>query len=262
MTAIKAEEISCSFNGTSVLKNVSFDIVSGDFFAIAGPNGAGKSTLLRILSGILKPQSGRVSVFGKSLQTYEQSDLAKVMAVLPAEVYIPYDFTVKEIVLMGRSPYLPWWKDYTKKDEAVTERILSELKLEKFTLRSLNSLSSGERQKVFIAQALCQNPKILILDEPASHLDIRCQIEIFSILTALCRGKEITVIVVSHDINLLSRYCSKLLMLKKGTVKACGSPEETITGENINAVYDAESSIAKVTPSGRPHVYITDIKKH
>jgi iron complex transport system ATP-binding protein len=257
MNAFRVKNISYSFNGVSILKEVSFDIGRGDFFAIAGPNGAGKSTLLKILSGILKLQLGELSVFDKPLETYKCSDIAKVIAVLPAEIYIPYDFTVKEIVLMGRSPHITWWKDYSKKDEFIAEKILSELKLEKFACRNLNSLSSGERQKVFIAQALCQEPKILLLDEPTSHLDIKHQIEIFSLLNGLCRSRGITITVVSHDINLLSRYSSKLLMLKGGTLKAFGTPDEVITRENIMAVYGADSSIAKVTPYARPHVYIT-----
>lgn len=260
MKALKAENVSYCVNGNTILNNVSFDIETGDFFAIAGPNGAGKSTLLKILSGIFEYKSGKIFVFAKSLADYRHGSIAKVMAVVPAEIYIPYDFTVEEIVLMGRSPYVDWWKDYDNKDKLIARRILTELKIENFAARSLNSLSSGERQKVFIAQALCQEPKILLLDEPTSHLDIKHQIEIFSILSELCSKKGITIIVVSHDINLLSRYSSELLMLKEGNVKALGSPQDIITRRNISLLYGADCSVANVTPSGRPHVYITDIK--
>jgi iron complex transport system ATP-binding protein len=259
MTAFEVENISYSFNGNEVLKNVSFDVGAGEFFGISGPNGAGKSTLLKILSKVLKSQSGAILILGKSLEDFRYPDIAKVMGVLPAEIYIPYDFTVADIVLMGRTPHIAWWKDYGRQDRIIAAQILAELKIESFAHRSLNSLSSGERQKVFIAQALCQEPRILLLDEPTSHLDIKHQIEIFSLLTKQCIGKGFTIVVVSHDINLLSRYCSKMLMLKSGCVKAFGSPSEVITRENIFAVYGADSSIANVTPSGRPHVYITDV---
>lgn len=259
MTAFKVENISYSFNGNAILKNVSFAVGLGEFFAVAGPNGAGKSTLIRILGRALKHHSGKISFLGKSFENYRQSGIAKVMAVLPAEIYIPYDFTVGEIVLMGRSPYVLWWKDYSRKDKLIAGEIMTDLKIENLSHRNINSLSSGERQKVFIAQALCQEPKILLLDEPTSHLDIKHQIEIFSLLSKLCREKNLTIIVVSHDINLLSRYSSKLLMLKSGFVKALGSPQEIITRENIFALYGADSSVANVTPHCRPHVYITDV---
>jgi len=261
MNVFKTENISHSFNGKKVLDNVSLQIGEGEFFAIAGPNGSGKTTLLKILNGILAPSSGEVFLFEKSVSKYRLKEKSKILGILPAEIEAFEDFTVKDVVLMGRSPHLKWWKDYTPFDEDIADTILAELKIEHLALRAVGSLSSGEKQKVFIAQALCQFPKVLLLDEPTSHLDIHHQIEIFLLLDALCKEKKLTIIVVSHDINLLSRYCQKLLLLKEGSIAACGDPRQVITCENILNVYGAVSSIAQVTPDGRPHVYITGIKK-
>jgi iron complex transport system ATP-binding protein len=259
MNIFTVKNLSYSFNGKNVLDDICFDIEQGEFFGIAGPNGAGKSTLLRILACVLHSKAGKVFLADKPLKSFQRQQMSQLLAVLPAEIYVPYDFSVREIILMGRSPHIKWWKDYSAKDENVAERIMTELHIANLAERNLNSLSSGERQKVFIAQALCQFPKVLLLDEPTSHLDIHHQIEIFSLLEKLCKTKKLTIVVVSHDINLLSRYCRKILMLKDGRINSCGPAQEVITQQNISDVYGASSSIAKVTPFGHPHVYITGI---
>jgi len=243
----------------NTLSDISFSIEEGSFFGIAGPNGSGKSTLLRILSGILTPSGGAVMMSDRLLTEYNTDKKSRIMAVMPAETFMPYNFSVREITIMGRAPHLKWWQEYSAQDEAIADDTLKNLKLDHLADRPLNSLSSGEKQKVFIAQALCQHPKILLLDEPTSHLDINRQAEIFNLLKTLSVEKAITVAVVSHDINLISQYCSSMILLKEGKTVATGAPSEIINSANMKKVYETDVTIYINPANGRPHVHVTGL---
>ncbi len=246
MQIISAENIDFKYNGEKALDNINFKINESDFLTILGPNGSGKSTLLKILARINELQSGSLIVNGHYIENYESSQYAKIFSYVPPDIYTPYDFSVLEIVIMGRAPYLKWWEDYAEKDKAWASEILESMRISHLTERNINSLSSGEKQLVFIAQALVQNPGILVLDEPTSHLDIKYKMEIFGLLDEMRKNKKITIIIASHDINLVSLYANKALLLNKGKQMFFGRAEEGLTADNICRAYEI-SDTSKIT---------------
>jgi iron complex transport system ATP-binding protein len=241
MTLIKAKNLKFSYNGVPVISGVDFELLEKDLLAAIGPNGSGKSTLLRLLSGFLEPLEGSSELLGREVRSYSKAGLARLIAYVPSELYLPYDFSVFEIVLMGRSPRVSWWRDYSDADAARVIDILKEVGVMEFRDRSINSLSSGERQLVLIAQALAQEPKVLLLDEPTSHLDINYKIQIFELLTRLASG-GMGVIVVSHDLALMTVYAGKALILKKSGQLFYGPAKEGLSGANIAAAYGLSDS--------------------
>ncbi len=238
MEIIRAENMDFKYNGAKALDNINFKVNESDFLAVLGPNGSGKSTLLKILAGINELRSGRLIVNGHYIGNYESSQYAKIFSYVPCDIYTPYNFSVSEIVIMGRAPYLKWWEDYRSKDKSLTCEILESMRISHLAERNINSLSSGEKQLVFIAQALVQNPKILVLDEPTSHLDIRYKMEIFGLLNKMREDKKITIITASHDINLVSFYANKALLLNKGKQMFFGRVEEGLNADNICRAYE------------------------
>ncbi|MFH1259257.1 MAG: ABC transporter ATP-binding protein [Elusimicrobiota bacterium] len=242
---LKFENLSFYYNGAPVLEDISSQIRGGEFLGVIGPNGAGKSTFLKILSRAVLPARGRVFFQDREMRKYSIKQLAQNIAFVSAENFVPYDFTVREIVQMGRTPYLGFFPRFSVNDQEIVERMLRETNILKLAQRSINSLSSGERQRVFIAQAFAQEPKLLLLDEPTNHLDIRYEIEIFKQLKKFNRLQQTTIVVVTHNLNLAGAYCRKLILLKSGRIFAQGSPEEVITENNIRRVYQAEVEVVK-----------------
>lgn len=251
---INLKNISYKVSEKQILENVSFNVKKGEIFGLAGQNGSGKTTLLNIASSFLNNFSGDVFLDDKNIKNYNIKQLALKISYLPAEIYLPYDFTVHQIVLMGRNPHIKIYQAYTKKDFEEVEKAFDILKISDLKNRVVNNLSSGEKQKVFIAQALCKGSKILLLDEPTSHLDIKNQVEIFKILKNLATNQKITCLVVSHDINLLSKYCNTLALLKEGKLLVIGTPKEVITEGNIQKAYQIKSEII-TSEKNRPQVY-------
>jgi iron complex transport system ATP-binding protein len=233
---IKAKGLGFSYNGAPALAGADFELLRSEILAVIGPNGAGKSTLLGLMSGILKPGSGTVELLGKEISSYQKPELARLMAYVPSEFYIPYDFPVIEIVLMGRSPHVAWWRNYSDADSACAIEALRTVGILELKGRSINSLSSGERQLAFLAQALVQEPKVLLLDEPTSHLDINYKMRIFDLLTGRAAG-GLGVAVVSHDLALLASYAGKALVLKKGGQVFHGPAKEGLSCANIASAY-------------------------
>lgn len=258
---ILLDKIEFAYNGKPVLKDLNLTIQTGDFVGILGPNGAGKSTLLRLMSHVLKPCSGRLCLDGKPLSHYDPRILARQMAVLPAEIFFTYDFTVQEIVKMGRAPYLPFWSEGGQKDLTIVENAMKATGVWEFRSRNLHALSSGERQMVFLAQAMTQEPKILLLDEPTVHLDIRHQIEIFQILKDWNHSGNITVVIVSHDINIASQFCRRLILMKDGKIVSDGPPQEVITEKNIREVYKIQTKIFASPETGLPAIFFENSKE-
>jgi cobalamin transport system ATP-binding protein len=238
MQIINAENIDFKYNGEKALDGINLKIDESDFLTILGPNGSGKSTLLKILARINDIQTGSLIVNGHYISNYESSQYAKIFSYVPPDIYTPYNFSVLEIVIMGRAPYLKWWEDYPAKDKSLALEILENMRISHLADRSINSLSSGEKQLVFIAQALVQNPKILVLDEPTSHLDIKYKMEIFGLLDKMRKNKKITIIIASHDINLVSLYANKALLLNKGKQIFFGRAQEGLTADNICRTYE------------------------
>ncbi len=241
MVKVEVEDVSFGYGSNYVLKDVSMIALPGEITAVIGPNGAGKTTLLKLIANVIKPKSGRIRFNGVDTTEMNRDEIVKIISYLPQENVIPGILTVYEVVLLGRIPYLSWRVD--RRDLEITERILSDLGLEKYAKRFANQLSGGERQMVLIAQALVREPKVLLLDEPVSNLDIRNQLEILDLIRAITKQKRITTILILHDLNLAARYADKLVVLNSGRVYACGKPEEVLTPDMLTAVYGVEARV-------------------
>lgn len=253
---LKIDDIECSYGAVKVLDGLTFSIEGGSFTGIIGPNGSGKSTLLKSLSRVLKPVKGAVLLDEADLYSLDTRDVAKKMAVVPQETAVNFPFTVKDVVIMGRSPHLGLFQNEGEKDFAVARLAMELTNTYHLADRLITAISGGERQRVIIAKALAQEPKIILLDEPTSHLDINHQIEILSLLKRLNRENNLTIISVFHDLNLASQYCDRLVLMKDGSIFTLGEPEEVLTTDNIKDVYTANVLVRKHPVTGRPSVIL------
>lgn len=242
MKAIEAKNITFSYNTEEVIKDVSFSLKQGEFLGIIGPNGAGKSTMLRILCSILSAKKGEILIFDKDINNIDKKSLAQKIAFVPQETHFALNFPVEDIVLMGRFPYLRAFQREGKDDFQTTKHALAYANVLEFKKRPINSLSSGERQRVVLARALAQQPQILLLDEPTSHLDLHHQYVIMELLKKL-NSEGVSIIIVNHDLNLASLYCQRLLLMHEGRIHSEGSPQSLINEEILKEVYGTEVTI-------------------
>jgi len=231
-------------------------IRAGDVVGIVGPNGSGKSTLLRIAAGVLSPLSGRVLLTGRHVTSLARRQIARSLGYLPQQIAASYDYSVEEVVAMGRFPHLAAASFLEDSDLEVIERCLEVTETASYRFRRLSHLSGGERQRVFLASVLAQEPKVLLLDEPTSALDIHHQVSFFRLLTDLA-GRGMGVAVVTHDLNLASLFCSRLLLLAGGRLVKEGTPETVMSAEALSSVYGEVLYIARHQATGRPMVYPT-----
>ncbi len=252
---METKGLSGGYHDDIVVKNINLRIISGDFLGIIGPNGSGKSTLLRLMTKALVPRNGSVWLDGKDVSRLGLKDFTRKVAFVPQDTIIAFPFTVEEIVLMGRIPHMTRLQSETKEDRAIAERSLSLTDCKHLMNKNIDELSSGERQRVIIAKALAQEPALLFLDEPTSHLDIGHQIQILDLLKKFNRENGITVVIVLHDLNLASEYCENILLLDKGAVFAEGHPDDVLTYQNIEAVYKTVVVVKKNPMSSRPCVF-------
>ncbi len=227
---------------TPILSNIAFDALEGHSISILGNNGSGKTTLIKCLNNILKPQQGVVTLSGTDVSTLGRKTIAKQMAYVTQE-NAGDQITVFDSVLLGRMPHVRL--EPTAEDLAITEQMIKRLGLESFALRHTDELSGGERQKVMLARALAQQPRILLLDEPTSNLDLRNQYESMEIVSSIAREESISVIVVLHDLNLALRYSDRYLFVKDSSVFAYGG-QEVMTAENISAVYGMPVKVEEI----------------
>ena len=220
--------------------DASFQIKQGDFVGAIGPNGSGKSTLLKLAAGILYPSKGEFFYRNQPISGYKKKDFAKLAAWVPQESGMVFPFRTQEVVLMGRYPYQSGFTFETEEDIKVASEVM-ELTGTKFLLgKKFTEISGGEKQRVLIASALAQKPETLILDEPISFLDIKYQIEILEILRMLNLKHSVTIIIALHDLNLASKYCSRLLLLKKGNIVSEGPPKAILEKSVIESVYETQ----------------------
>jgi iron complex transport system ATP-binding protein len=254
MPAIEAEGLTFAFRpGAPVLQGVRLGVNAGELFGIIGPNGSGKTTLVRILSRALFPQAGWVRLFGKPLAGYERRELARTLAVAPQESSIAFPFSALEIVLMGRAPYLGRFAFEGAQDLAAARNALELTDAAGFAERRLYELSGGEKQRVVLARALAQEPRLLFLDEPTTFLDLKHQAAIYRLAGRLCRDQGLTVIAVTHDLNLAAQSCDRLLLLSRGRVAAVGAPEDVLTAGRLEEVFEVAIEVTR-SRSGRPLV--------
>ncbi len=241
----------------AVLNDLSCLILSGRVLGILGPNGSGKSTFLKLLARVFYPQKGTIDLLGESLSGLSQVDVAKRVALVPQETLQVFPFTIAEMVLMGRSPHHQGWGGWhweDSQDWAVVQNAMDELDVAHLSHRLVTEVSGGERQRAVIARALVQEPQILLLDEPTAFLDLHHQLDIARIIRRLNRERGLTVILVSHDLNLASQYCDHVMLLNKGRIAAMGSPHTVIQPKVLEAVYGCSVLVDRHPQSGLPRV--------
>lgn len=242
---LKIDNIDFSYQSSKVLDGVTFEVKNGEFLGIMGPNGSGKTTLLRCISNVLSPQIGTVLIDGKSIQKLSRKEVARNIGVVPQTSTIDFTFTVSELVLMGRTPYTERFKSESTHDFKIAEDAMKLTNTLHLAERTFNELSGGEKQRVIIARALAQEPKILLLDEPTVHLDITSQFEILKLVKNLSKQKEIVVIAVFHDLNLAAQYSDRLILLDNGKIVSIGLPDKVLTPENIQKTYKIDAIVKR-----------------
>lgn len=251
---LNTNDIKFSYKQDEILKGIDLQIEKGSFIGIIGPNASGKSTLLKNICKTLDSDSGTVYIDKKLLNDYNSKELAKKMAVVPQNTEVNFNFNVYDIIMMGRHPYQKRWSRLKQNDKEIVKEVMELTDTLKLKNKFINELSGGERQRVIIARALAQKPDILLLDEPTSNLDINYQGEIYDLLSYLNKKLNLTIITVSHDLNLTAQYCEKLILLKAGKVFAVGSAESVLTEKNIKEVYNAEVLIKRNPLSDKPFI--------
>lgn len=234
---IHVDQLSKSYNEDLILNNLQFSVTTKEFFGILGPNGSGKSTLLKLLSGVEKPDSGDIRIEGKPVKHYTRKQLSRKIAVLQQEALPPVNFTVREVVEMGRFPYQNWLGQEKDGHDHLIDSILAQLGLIELQDRSLLHLSGGERQRVALGKVMAQQPQLLLLDEPTTYLDIGYQVQMMDHIKAWQNETNLTVIAVLHDLNLASIYCDRMLLIHQGQLLRIGSPTDILQTELIQQVY-------------------------
>jgi iron complex transport system ATP-binding protein len=235
-------------------------VQEGEVLGVVGPNGSGKTSLLKVLARLMTPQQGHISLFGEDLSAKAQREVACLVGVVPQDTQMLFPFTVAESVLMGRFPHRArdrWiggfgWE--SREDLAIAEQAMMTMDIVHLAHRSVTDLSGGERQRTVIARALAQTPKVLLLDEPTAFLDLQHQFEICSVLRRLRDEGGLTVVLVSHDLNLVSQYCDRILLLDHGKIVRLGGPGEVIEPEVLESVYRCRVLVDRHPSSGLPRI--------
>jgi iron complex transport system ATP-binding protein len=250
---LEIKGMSCGYGKRIVLRDVGFEMQKGEFMGVIGPNGSGKTTLMRAINGLLPLTKGAILLEGKGIQWMVRRDLAtKVAVVTQAPEGVP-PFSVEEFVLLGRIPH--WGRLQlleTKQDVEVAERAMALTRIDHLRNRRMRELSGGERQLVFVARALAQEPRLLFLDEPTAHLDIGHQVQIMDLLRQLNRERSLTIVVVLHDLTLAGLYCDRLILLHEGRLRRIGLPMDVLTEEVIEEVYRTAVTVMETPVGGRP----------
>ncbi|MFP4214222.1 MAG: ABC transporter ATP-binding protein [Desulfohalobiaceae bacterium] len=252
--AISLQGVSFAYERQNVLDGISFQVRKGDFLAVLGPNGSGKSTLLKAMDSQIQIQQGSISLLGRDIQEYSARELAREVALVPQQSPAASGFTVQETVLMGRFPYQGLLGLEGRRDLEVARQAMQSTKVEHLRKRKLNQLSGGELQRVFLARALCQEPRIILLDEPTSSLDPAHQVRIMDLLERLHQEQELTVIMVVHDLNLAALYAQQMLLMREGRAFCQGRPQEVLNFKNLEQVFDCVLLVEEGSMDGLPRV--------
>ncbi|MFC1915052.1 heme ABC transporter ATP-binding protein [Chloroflexota bacterium] len=256
MIDLQIRQLCFSYLNGIVLDGIDLSVAAGEMVALLGPNGSGKTTLIRLASGVLKPGRGEVSLDGASLSRLSRRSIARAMAVVPQQFHIIFSFTVAEVVMLGRIPFLKAFAEEREIDKQIAADALELVGISELRGRRFDELSGGERQKVILAMALAQQPELLLLDEPTTHLDIAHQIEILELVRSLNRERGLTVIAAMHDLNLASLYFDRLVLLKEGRICADGAPQQVLTEARIREVFSAAVGVQPHPTTGAPHIVV------
>ena len=245
MVTLKIGGIECFYGSTRVLDNIVFSANEGELIGVLGPNGSGKTTLIKSLSRVLKPKVGTILLDDLDVYTMKAREVAKKMAVVPQDTAIIFDYTTLDIVIMGRNPHKKPLEAENEKDVAIARKSMELTKVWHLADRKMNELSGGEKQRVIIARALAQEPKVLLLDEPTSHLDVNHQLDIMDLLKELCKQKSLIMLAVFHDFNLTARYCDSIVLLKNGKIFSIGPLDTVLSPKNIQEVFQVNAMIRR-----------------
>ena len=256
---LTADHLSFSYHLARVLADVSLTVAHGDLVGILGPNGSGKTTLLKLLAGTLAPSAGRVTFADRALTEWTRREIARRVAFVPQDTHTPFDFTVLDIVLMGRFPHLGAFALEGPADLAIAREALDATGTAAFEARPFSTLSGGERQRVVIASALAQSPELLLLDEPTASLDLGHQLDILTLLARLNQDRQVTMVLSTHDLGFAAALCRSLVLLREGRVLAAGPTDTVLTSANIRALYDVDADVQYHTRAGR--VTVTPIAR-
>jgi len=256
MIGLEIRQVYFSYLNGLVLHNINLLVEAGEMVGLLGPNGSGKTTLIKLASGILKPGQGEIKLDGSSLSHLRRKSIARSVAVVPQQLHIPFAFTVDEVVVLGRIPFLKAFAGEGETDRQAVENALELVGISELKGRRFDELSGGERQKVILTMALAQQPKLLLLDEPTVHLDIAHQVEILELVRSLNVERGLTVIAAMHDLNLASLYFDRLVLLKEGRVFADGTPAQVLTEQMIGDVFSASVRVEQHPVVGVPHIVV------
>jgi len=254
---LEIKNLTCGYPSGFTLENVNFQLRKKEFLGIVGPNGSGKTTLIKAITKLLKPEKGEIILDGVNIEKMGFKEIAKKIAVVPQTFKMEFDMSVEEFVFLGRIPRKSTFQFLEdKNDEEAVKGAMELTETLELKERLINSLSGGEIQRAAIARALVQEPQLLLLDEPTSHLDIGHQIRILDLLRKLNKGNLLTIAAIFHDLNLASEYCNRLLLLKEGKTYSIGKPEEVLTYQTLEEVYNTPVVVQKSIMSGNPYVLV------
>lgn len=235
--AVELESVDLFYRESKILDKIELSVSESEFFIIIGPNGSGKTSLLKVISGVNSFSGGNVQILGKALHKYARKELACTVAVVTQHLSSDFSFTVRELVLMGRSPHLGLMGFENQQDMQIAERAMESTNVLHLADRRMDQLSGGEQQRVMIARAVCQEPRILLLDEPTASLDLAHQVNIMDLMEKLRDEQGMTIIMVAHDLNLAALYADRLLLLKQGKVLSLGDSREVLTFQTLEEAF-------------------------
>lgn len=241
---ISVNDLEFSYGNRKVIDSVSFNLNPGEILGILGPNGSGKTTLIKLVGGILKKGKGRIEIMGKEIEKYSRKELARKLAIVPSDLEPGFDFSVYDMVAMGRYPYLGLFDTFSPEDIEIIEKSMRSTGIMELSGHSIREISGGEKQRMLIARALAQNTDILLMDEPTSNLDIKYQVEILELIENI-RKTGRAILLTMHDVNMAVRYCTRIALLSKGRIFSIGQPEMVISEESITAVYGIKGRVIR-----------------
>ena len=256
---LRAESVSFGYDGGFTLADVSVTIPAGSLTGLLGPNGCGKTTLLKLLSGVLRPRTGRVMLGDRALTSMTRRELARHIASVPQETHPAFDYTVMEMVLMGRHPHLSTFQLEGPADFGIAREALDATGTHHLADRNYMTLSGGEKQRVVIASALAQSTEVLLLDEPTASLDLGYQLDVASLLAGLNRERKVTMVLATHDLNLAASLCERLVIMRDGQILTAGPTREVLTGDTVRRLYDVEADVQFHQAAG--HVTVIPVRR-
>ena len=256
---LRAESVSFGYDGGFTLNDVSVTIPAGSLTGLLGPNGSGKTTLLKLLSGVLRPRTGRVMLGNRALTSMTRRELARHVASVPQETHPAFDYSVMEMVLMGRHPHLSAFQLEGPADFGIAREALEATGTGHLADRNYMTLSGGEKQRVVIASALAQSTEVLLLDEPTASLDLGYQLDVASLLARLNREHTVTMVLATHDLNLAASLCERLVVMRGGRILTAGPTREVLTGDTVRQLYDVEADVQFHEAAG--HVTVIPVRR-